>query len=519
MFNYNPYNTSSMKIKNKYILLFPASLLLSGVFSCQKSFLSESPQNTLTSGDIKTAADAETALTGAYSLMANSNYWYYNWNYLIDGDIRSDNLYAGGNGAADIVAVDEFRSVATDNQPVSEDWQELYMEIGAANFVLDNVPNITDAALTDTRRVQMLGEAKFLRAYHYSHLVSNYGPVVLQIHTSTIDPNSLKARSSVDSVYAQIEKDLQEAEASLPVSYSDKASSHSRATQGAAQALLAKVYAQEGKYAECLVYCNKVLPSLYGGTGTAGYALLANYDWLFDSQHKNSNESIFELQHTESTVTHGYAQGLMLPPSIGAQYWTKFATPTHDLIKTFLAEGDTVRYRSAITWEYNGPNSANPVTSPYPYGANDTIPYVWKIGRNWPGGWSGGSGDNLVLVRMADIILLKAEALNQLSQTALAIPLVNAIRARVNLSPITVSTQSDVALAILKERRLELVFEGQRWNDLLRYGAQYTVGLMNNQVDGSGNSLGYQVTADKLLFPVPQTDRDNNPNLSQNNGY
>jgi hypothetical protein len=144
---------------------------------------------------------------------------------------------------------------------------------------------------------------------------------------------------------------------------------------------------------------------------------------------------------------------------------------------------------------------------------------VWKIGRNFTGGWSGGSGDNLVLLRLADIILLKAEALNALGQTGDAIPLVDVIRARVHLAPMTVSSQSDVALAILNERRLELAFEGERWYDLLRYGAQYTINLMNSQVDGNGVSLGYQVTANRLLYPVPQADRDNNPNLSQNPGY
>ncbi|WP_431217960.1 RagB/SusD family nutrient uptake outer membrane protein [Puia sp. P3] len=178
-----------------------------------------------------------------------------------------------------------------------------------------------------------------------------------------------------------------------------------------------------------------------------------------------------------------------------------------------------MRFASSVTWAYNGPGTANPVTSPAHYGATDTIPYIWKIGRNFTGGWSGGSGDNLVLLRLADIILLKAEALNALGRTSDAIPLVNAIRARVSLAPVTVSSPSDVALAILNERRLELAFEGERWYDLLRFGAQYTIDLMNGQVDGKGVSLGYQVTPNRLLYPIPQADRDNNPNLSQNPGY
>jgi hypothetical protein len=76
-----------------------------------------------------------------------------------------------------------------------------------------------------------------------------------------------------------------------------------------------------------------------------------------------------------------------------------------------------------------------------------------------------------------------------------------------------------VALAILNERRLELAFEGQRWYDLLRFGAQYTINVMNSEVDGNGVNLGYNVTTNRLLYPIPQADRDNNPNLSQNPGY
>ena len=122
-------------------------------------------------------------------------------------------------------------------------------------------------------------------------------------------------------------------------------------------------------------------------------------------------------------------------------------------------------------------------------------------------------------MRLADIVLLKAEALNVLGQAAAAIPLVNAIRARVSLAPISVTSQADVALAILNERRLELAFEGERWYDLLRYSTQYTITLMNSQVDGSGKNLNYNMDAHRLIYPIPQADMDNNPKLVQNPGY
>ena len=489
--------------------------LSTGITACSKSFLTEVPHNSLIS-NLQSGKDAETALTGCYSRMANNSVWYYDWNYLIDGDIRADNAYAGGS-APDIDAVDQFTSIPTDNQPVTEDYQELYTDINATNLVIDNVPDIQDPLLTDARKEQIIAEAKFLRAYHYSHLVRNYGPLVLQLHTLDKDKDVYRSRSSVEDVYTQIEKDLLEAEAVLPVKYAENAESHTRATKGAVDAVLAKIYAQQGMYEQCLTYANKVLPPTYGGTGTGDYELLSNYDWLFDGEHNFNKESIFELVHTQNTITSGYAQNLILPPSITNGYWTKFAVPSHDLVKAFKEENDLVRFKSSIFWEYNGPGSTEVVPSPSPYGPKDTIPYIWKIGRHWPGG--GGSGDHLILIRLADIILLKAEALNKLGQTSKAIALVNVIRHRVQLPPVTASNSQEAALAILKERRLELAFEGERWYDLLRYGKQYTIDIMSGQKDGNGNLLDYNINENKFLFPIPQTEIDNNPNISQNPGY
>ncbi|MDN3549212.1 RagB/SusD family nutrient uptake outer membrane protein [Mucilaginibacter aquaedulcis] len=506
-----------MKMKKKYLIALFALAIAGTLYSCKKSFLNQIPKNSLIA-NFSTGADAEAALNGAYSLMANANNHYYDWNYIIDGDVRSDNCYSGGS-APDINGVDQFTSIPTDGQPVTQDYSELYSEINAANILIDNVINIQDATLSDTRKAQIIGEAKFLRGYHYYNLVKNYGPVVLQLHTITVDPDVNKTRSPVADVYAQIEKDLVEAEAALPTAYSTQAESHSRATKGAAEAVLAKMYAQQGKYQQCLDYCNKVLPGTYGGTNSTGYALLANFDWCFDGLHRSNSESIFELQHTQGTITHGYAQGLILSPQLTDQYFTKFVVPSHDIVKAFKAAGDSIRFKSSIYWEYNGPKSANPVPTPYPYGPDDTIPYVWKAGRTWPGSWSGGSSDPITLIRLADIVLLKAEALNALGSTSQALPLVNAIRTRVSLAPISVSSQADMALAILNERRLELAFEGERWFDLLRYGAQYTISLMNAQVDGSGKNLNYNVDPHRLIYPIPQVDLGNNPKLTQNPGY
>ena len=156
------------------------------------------------------------------------------------------------------------------------------------------------------------------------------------------------------------------------------------------------------------------------------------------------------------------------------------------------------------------------IAIPPPYTTtNGPVPYIykWKHADGW------NSPDNQILIRLADIILLKAEALNATGQTTAAIPLINQIRTRVGLPNTPAVSQTDVAAAVLAERRLELAFEGNRWLDLLRAGATYTINLMNSQVDPSGNALNYGVTPDKLIFPIPQSERDLDKNLAQNAGY
>jgi len=301
-------------------------------------------------------------------------------------------------------------------------------------------------------------------------------------------------------VYAQIEKDLLEAETVLPKTFDGDAQTRGRATQGGAEALLAKVYAQEGKYQECLDNCDKVI-------NNGNYTLLGDYAQLFDGAHANNSESIFEIQYNDAGAGDWGIQ-LLTPPSLTGDDWIKFNTPSHDLLKAFDAANDVVRKGVSIITE-----KANP---PAQYVADpDNVPFIGKWRH--PNGWN--SPDNVMMIRLADIILLKAEALNQLGRTDEAIPLVDQIRQRVSLGKTTATTQDEVKLAILNERRLELAFEGERWNDLLRAGTDYTVQVMNSQKDGAGNNLNYNVTADKLLFPIPQQDRDLNKNLTQNPGY
>jgi hypothetical protein len=169
-----------------------------------------------------------------------------------------------------------------------------------------------------------------------------------------------------------------------------------------------------------------------------------------------------------------------------------------------MAEKDNVRMNASITF----------VT----YGWPDKY---WTTPANYPVlskyvDYNTGYSD-MYMIRLADILLLRAEAYNAKSDVANAAIMVNKVRARVGLAPTMAATQNDMALAIEKERRLELAFEGQRWFDLVRTGR--AIAVMNAQKDADGNSLNYNVQKYQLIYPIPQTQIDLNPLLSQNSGY
>lgn len=482
--------------------LLLAIMLIS--FSCNKDFLEKTPISALTTSNFyKKAADAEAGLAGAYSFGQSE---FYIWDFEIIGDIQSDNCYAGGN-SGDVQNIDNFKLTPT-NGNVTRDWAYIYRVIASTNAVLDNVPNITDPALNEQRKNEILAEAKFLRALHYFNLVIIYGEVPLSLSASQ---ELFLPRESVKNVYTQIEKDLTEAEAFLSVT----AKYAGQATKGAAQALLAKVYAQQGKYDVALQACNKVLPSKFGGSGSGNYDLLTDYEFLWDNKHKNSVESIFEIQHNSTLAGFGnWGINLYLPFSLTGDTWAKFANPSNDLIDFFRTQGDSVRLHASVFFE----NTVASNSTPPPYtAATQPVPFSYKWRMTGGGNWNGDC--NTILIRLADIILLKAEALNRLGQTTEAMALVNQVRTRVKLPAISASNQADAAMLILNERRLELAFEGQRWLDLLRSGNENLFGVMNKLKDPSGTPLNYNVSESKLIFPVPQTERDLNKNLTQNPGY
>ena len=477
----------------KKLLLLSTIFFVAFSFNSCKKFLDVKPvsQGIATAGTdsvtYKTASEIEAALTGVYAGLKNE---YFELDYFVNGDAQSDDAYAGADNP-EFFQIDDFNLDAT-NSNVGRDWAYLYSIIGHANSVINNVEAVPDPALTAERKLEILGEASFLRAFMYFQLVQQWGDVPLQLkEVKTISaeilpeiyPLLFPARAPQSEVYAQIILDLETALANVKPTATNKG----YATTGAANALLAKVYATQSPHDwnNVLKYCNDVI--------AGGYVLLPDYHMLWDNLHKNSVESIFEINYTG-----GNSDGNWGASMFRGLDWKKFNIPSNDLVTAFDQEQDTVRKSASIIF-LDVTGHWSDVHWP-----QNHYPFLNK----WHN-FEQGSDQNYIFIRLADILLLKAEALNETGDLSGAAALVNLVRTRAKLGNTPANNQADMRLAIEKERRLELAFEGIRWFDLKRTGR--AIDVMNN--------AGYNVTQNKLVFPIPQSELDKNTKLVQNPGY
>ncbi|MDD5695615.1 MAG: RagB/SusD family nutrient uptake outer membrane protein, partial [Bacteroidales bacterium] len=298
-------------------------------------------------------------------------------------------------------------------------------------------------------------------------------------------------RTPKEEVYQQIIVDLEEALANVKATAVNKG----YATKGAVNTLLAKVYATQEPHDWNKVkqYCDAVI--------AGGYTLLPNFDDLWNNSQENSAESIFEINYNGGSTDGNWGAKMWRGTD-----WKKFNIPSNDLVKAFDEEQDMIRKEASIIWE--------DITGKWSdeHWPQTNYPFLNKW-RNFV----EGSDQNYIIYRLADILLLKAEALNELGDVSGAASLVNQIRTRVQLPNTTASSQDAMRLAIEKERRLELVFEGHRWYDLKRTGR--AIEVINNVTGVGGVPIGYNLTQERLIWPITQSELDKNVNLVQNPGY
>lgn len=466
----------------KILIVVMVCIVLS---SCKKSFLTLNPKSTLTEADFfKTTDDLTKAVVDCYAPLQGTN--MYQDRFITLMETRGDNIEdqnPGGNASRDY-NIDRFIA-KSDNVAILNAWSSLYNAISRCNNALVHLDVVSDAAL----QKQYEGELKFLRALYYFHIVRLWGPAPLVLKPITSEEAKVNPRAPVNEVYAVIERDLINAAANLPAIFTVK-TDIGRATAGAAKALLGKVYLTERKYPQAVAILSELVPPI---TNPYKYQLLNNVADVFSATNKMNAEIIFAVRF-DKTIT---GQGHALP--------TYFNQPVLDS-KLLSAYGATDLRRDLLNLQtISGSNK--PVKKYY-----DT----YDVSN------STQLGNDYIILRYADVLLMYAEALNEVSYqgliTADAFVYLNAVRNRAKATAYTVANLPDQATfrtAVLNERRLELPLELHRWFDLIRTNTAITA--MQNSGLTPINIQSFQ-----YLYPVPQTEIDviNNPTVfSQNTGY
>lgn len=482
-------------------------MCLGSLVACEK-FLDEKPQSDLTKENTETqkqvsayssVSDAKSELNGVYALFKAD---IYEGNAFYIGDCMSDKCYIGGDGVSE-EQLDNLTVSAT-NSVIATSWSQFYAIVGSATNVIENVKLMDSSLIDDATRAQIIADAKFARAWVLFDIVKYWGdaPMTLQLIPSiTVDnidkwyPIMYPSRTSEEEIYAQIISDLDENTIkNLP----SKSAGAFCGTQGAAYGLLAKVYATMGKkserdYSKVVDMCDNVIKQ--------GYSLVPDFESLWTVDGKFSSESIFEMYFSDTAEQHNWAYWVLLTDVSGdvVVSWRRYCTPTQDLVAKFDKEKD-VRYKSSIYW------TAVPYDTYWPA---KNYPLAYKIRQK---------ESDIILLRLADILLLKAEALVELNRPKEALMIVNDIRNRAGLSGLSLSLSvAEARLAVENERQLELLFEGQRWWDLIRNERMEEV--MKLAHDKNGNLRFSEIPAWRAKLPIPQAQIDINERLTQNIGY
>lgn len=505
--------------------------LILGIFllnSCSDDFLRISPETNLTDAAFfKTESHFKLALVGAYlplrGLVEPGLYM---------DEMRADNTffryYAPNRGPAnwveDIIQwTDQSQTTLVNNRYYSN-----YSGISRTNTILSRIEN---AAINEEVKNNILGETLFLRAFYYFDLVTHYGGVPLYLKEVLDEQSSYEPRASVEEVYSQIISDLLIAIPYLPTATTFPQSG--RATKGAAKMLLAKAYMSKPTrdYTSAESELRDILNMNYG--------LLDNYADVFDPANKNHRESIFEIQYKEGD--DGQQSNFlytMLPKTANTAVFTGVSVnnttpggwnvPNQEFIDSY-EEGD-LRLPASIKILEGTLNGGDPYFDPViciaikdvgdytPEPNKVYYPFVSKY-LHGPYSRPNNTGENWPVFRYADALLLLAENLVQQGKNNEALPYINQVRGRAKLPHLTTATLENV----LNERRYELAFENHRWTDLIRTGKAIEVMTvygqrMKSQFDFlPANS--FNITENRLIYPIPYRETQINPELGQNPGY
>jgi hypothetical protein len=445
-------------MKNIYIKNAVLSALLLLSVSCKK-YLEEVPNNALpTETSITDASTARAAIIGTYDRLQG----YYASSYPTLGTITTDNVIFNGT-LSEYLQLDQ-NAIPTDNVITVSAYQGIYRTINSANSVISALPGLADPLLTAAEKNKILGEAYFLRAISYFDLARGWGGVQLQLKP-TADLNGLKGikRSTLEQTYDQVLADLVQAEQLLP----EDATTRNRAQKSAARALRARLHLYRKQWADAESYATQVISN-------SKYSLVKPYKTFFTAPFQSA-ESVLELAYSVNDRNSYW--NLWYPSSSGGQF--------------------TLKPADALVAKLNNPaigGSRNTLIA----GSGAT---VYGVLYNT----TATSTDPSYLIRIAELYLIRAEARAQQNKLADAAADLNLVRARADVAATTASTQLALIQAIEDENGIEFAFEAHRWFDLVRTERAGAVLGINNR--------------NFWLFPIPYSDIQSDPDVTQNPGY
>lgn len=480
-----------MKIR----ILMAVAIVTFSLTSCKK-FLTEQPYSFLTPTNFyKNQGDAVAALNGVFSTMQPQTF-YQRTVYTVS-DNASDLMYAAPGSSTDRNSLTNHTFAAV-NGEIANWYINDYKMIKNANDVIKYVPPIS---MDPVERANIVGNARFLRALGYFNLLNAFGPVPLITEPVTASsPDLYPKKASVAALYDQIVSDLQYAEANCYAEKNIVAGNKGRVSSGAASALLAKVLLTRAKSAaakatdsqDALTECNKVIDD--GGS----YSLLSNYASIFSSDNKYNKEIVFAVRFGTAPNVGNIILRMFYPAVLGG-YGSFFAQ--NNFFNNGFPDGNRdVRKTYSISNQAVDNKGVTQTVTPFIYKFRDS---QWKQDNNSRSDW--------FVLRLAEVYLLQSEAMNNINPADLnKFNGINIVRARAGLSlptdqlNITNTPTPDAFIdALLAERARELCGEGQRRWDLLRLG----------RLKAAMAVVGVTVDDSHLLFPIPQSEQDANPNL------
>lgn len=531
-----------MKNKKLYLGLVIAAVLLTiTIISCDKNLDKSDPNAVTVDQFFKNSTELQSGTNAIYSVLHGGNLVGREWFFL--HDTRSDEVATGG-AQLEVPRGQLLNGVHDPNNAVMVSvWNALYVLIHRANVVISNGPNVQDnTALRD----RCIGEAKFLRAWAYFELVSQWGGV--PIYTSPVTtPDSYQPRSKEEDVYTQIITDLQDASTVLPPQYG--ASDKGRVTNAAAFAILGRVLIQKGDYAGAKEALLKI----------TGYSLTDRYLDNFEEETEFNKETIFEAVFKDPSDNgfnwggNGVGDGPTNPQSTvrnqeycpvawrnlipSDRYLNEFENSATGAAKTdprykfsVYETGDQFDngLQTLTDAEQNGNSSVvNGVTKKVSW---RKFMLIYKQPREFAASSNHPGGNNQRLIRYAEVLLMLAECENEMGNIGTdntgAIGYLNQVRDRADVAmphyptaQYPVSTKDEVTKAIMHERMVELGDEELRNVDIMRWRKK------GYYPSVAPEPLSYFVANKHELLPIPQSEIDNNPKLGeggvskQNPGY